>query len=73
MTSPTPSKPRGQTKTIIATILIVLIAIVAFQNWESVSIEFLFATVTMPKLFWIITTFLAGVAFGWLTRKRRRG
>lgn len=73
MTSPTPAKPRGHAKTIIATILIVLIAIVAFQNWESVSLEFLFATVTMPKLFWIITTFLAGVAVGWLTRKRRRG
>lgn len=73
MTTSSPVKPRGHTKTVVATVLIVLIAIVSFQNWESVSVEVLFATVTMPKLFWIVTTFLAGVVVGWLTRKRRKG
>lgn len=67
-----PAKPRGKFRTIVATTLVVVITIVAFQNWESVGVEVLFITVTMPLLFWIITCFLIGVMVGWMTRKRRK-
>ena len=68
-----PLKPRGKFKTILATALVVVIAIVAIQNWDATSVELLFVTVEMPLLFLIATCFAIGVLVGWLTRKRRKG
>ncbi|MDA1259614.1 MAG: LapA family protein [Planctomycetota bacterium] len=69
----TSAKPRGRFKTIVATALIVIVVIVAFQNWDPTSVELLFITVKMPLLFLIATCFLIGVSVGWLIRKRRKG
>lgn len=64
---------RGQVKLIVALALITLIVAVAMQNWEDVGVKLLFAELRMSKFLLILTAFVAGVIFGWLTRKRRRG
>ncbi len=64
---------RRQVKLIVAATLITLVVIVAMQNWATVDIKIVFVTVSMSKFLLIVSVFVAGTAFGWLTRKRRRG
>lgn len=64
---------KGQVKLIVALVMITLIVVIAMQNWEKVGIKLLFAELTMSKFLLILSAFGAGVIFGWLTRKRRKG
>lgn len=64
---------KRQLKWILAAILITLVVIVAMQNWQEVVIEILFIDVKLSLFLLIVTTFVAGTIFGWITRKRRRG
>jgi len=66
------ARPRGRTKTVVATALVVCIAIVAFQNWRDAQVELLFVTVTMPLLVLIAISFGAGLLVGGLLRRRRK-
>lgn len=68
-----PAKPRGKFRTVVATILVVCVVIVAIQNWAEAKVQILVIEVRMPLLALIAVSFGIGVLVGWLTRKRRRG
>ncbi len=47
-----------------AVVLIVLILIVIFQNWNSVNLEFLFYSFPIPKALLVLGTALIGFIIG---------
>ena len=59
-------------KTIIAVILVVLVAIVILQNMESVDTEILWKTIPMPRAVLLIITFLIGFVMGMIASDRLR-
>jgi len=64
---------KGQVKLIVALVLVGLIVVVAMQNWETIVLKILFIDVSTSKFLLILSTFVAGMIVGWLTRKRRQG
>lgn len=52
-------------KFIAAGIVIVLMAIVIFQNFEEKTINILFASIRMPIALLLILTFVIGMIAGW--------
>ena len=64
---------KKQVKLIFAIVMITLIVVIAMQNWERVSVKLLFADLTMSKFLLILSAFVIGVIFGWLTGRRRKG
>ncbi len=62
-----------QVKWIVVGLLVTLVAIVAFQNWEQISVKVLFFDVRVAKFLLIVSVFFVGLLVGWLLRKRRKG
>ena len=53
-------------KYISAGIVIILMGIVIFQNFEEQEVMILFAKIRMPLAILLILTFIAGAAAGWI-------
>lgn len=53
-------------KYIAAGIVIILMGIIIFQNFESQEITLLFATIRMPLALLLILTFVIGMVAGWI-------
>ena len=53
-------------KFIVAGIIIVLMGIVIFQNFEEKTINILFASIRMPIALLLILTFAIGMVAGWI-------
>ncbi len=68
-------KPRGERSwRFYAAIAVVIVALVLiFQNSQEVSVDFIFATASMPLFFVLIITFALGALAGWLLPHVRRG
>ena len=59
-------------KHITAAILLVLIAIVVFQNTETVQTKILFATLSMPRAVLLFVTLTIGIIIGFILGSRRK-
>lgn len=57
-------------KIIAIVVVILLVLIVILQNTQSVQTKLLFATITMPRAFLLMLTFLFGFVAGLLTMLR---
>ena len=53
-------------KLIAAGIVVILLAIVIFQNFEPITIQLLMAKVEMPVALLLLCTFAVGLAAGWI-------
>ena len=51
--------------TALLCLLLVVILIFSFQNFASVDVKFLAWSVTLPKVFLILGTYLMGMLSGW--------
>jgi len=60
-------------KTITIAVVILLVLIVILQNTQAVETKFLFVTVTMPRAFLLMMTFLFGFIAGLLIKLRLEG
>ena len=60
-------------KTITIAVVILLVLIVTLQNTQSVETKFLFITLTMPRAFLLMLTFLFGCIAGLLVTLRLEG
>ena len=60
-------------KTITIAVVIILVLIVILQNTQAVETKFLFVTVTMPRAFLLMLTFLFGFIAGLLIKLRLEG
>jgi uncharacterized integral membrane protein len=49
----------------IAILMLILICIFAFQNRESMDVAFLAWSMSMPKVFFILGTYMLGMLSGW--------
>lgn len=49
----------------IAVLLLLLVAIISFQNWGAVDVSFLVWSTSLPKVFLILGTYLLGMVSGW--------
>ena len=49
----------------IAILLLILVVIFSFQNRESADVVFLAWSVSMPKIFLILGTYVLGMLSGW--------
>lgn len=63
----------NKAKVIIIAAVLILVLIVILQNTESVETKFLFATMTMPRAFLLVLTFLFGFVAGLLVTLRVEG
>jgi len=53
-------------KLIVSAILLIILAVVVFQNFESITIIILLAKITMPLSVLLLLTFATGMLAGWL-------
>lgn len=60
-------------KLIASSIVIILLGIVVFQNFEQITIKILVARITMPLAILLLVTFFTGAAAGWLASKLKSG
>lgn len=57
----------GKLKLIATGIILILMAVVIFQNFESITLQILMAKVQMPLALLLLCTFATGLATGWIT------
>ena len=57
-------------KTIVITVVLLLVIVLILQNTQSVETKFLFARITMPRAFLLMLTFLFGFIAGLLATLR---
>ena len=57
----------GKFKLIVTGIILVLMALVIFQNFESITLQILMAKVQMPLALLLLCTFAIGLVTGWIT------
>lgn len=62
-------------KLIVAAVVVILLAVVIFQNFEPITIQLLMAKIQMPVALLLLCTFAIGMAAGWIltlvTAKRK--
>lgn len=49
----------------VGALLMILMLVFAFQNWASVDVSFLAWSLSLPKVFLILGTYLFGMFSGW--------
>lgn len=57
----------GKFKLIATGIILILMAVVIFQNFESITLQILMAKVQMPLALLLLCTFAIGLVTGWIT------
>ena len=57
----------GKFKLIATGIILILMAVVIFQNFESITLQILMAKVQMPLTLLLLCTFAIGLVTGWIT------
>ncbi len=59
-------------KLVATGILVILLAIIIFQNFEQTRVYILFAEIRMPLSLMLFLTFIIGTTVGWIVPKFRK-
>jgi hypothetical protein len=64
---------RPDNRTILAIVLVVVLAVFALLNWDTVTVSFVIFSLELPLFVMLVLAGAVGVAAGFLISGRRRG
>ncbi|NWK57011.1 LapA family protein [Verrucomicrobiaceae bacterium N1E253] len=53
-------------KLIVSAVVVLLLGVIVFQNYQEVTVQVLMASITMPLAILLLLTFAIGLTLGWL-------
>lgn len=52
-------------KLIVSAIIVILVAVIIFQNYQEITVQVLMASITMPLAILLVLVFATGLISGW--------